>query len=208
VLAHLTGWTMPMPARMLAGSLRAMDTRLRNCALAHAVDAAVTSRAPVIASGVSTAALAGHVAAAMRAALDSQHWLCDREEPQYLAPCYRWAVVLDSLKTYHREDGSAGRHPRSAEWEATRHQAIPGGTCASQLGAVQGWHDADQRDHALVSKVAYGTRPPTAIEQAVGARATDHDWEQRLADQLTAFRSCRWPLDYLRPASTKPNTRA
>jgi uncharacterized protein len=50
VLAHLTGWTMPMPGPALAGSLRAMDTRLRDCALSHAVDAAVASRAPVISS--------------------------------------------------------------------------------------------------------------------------------------------------------------
>ncbi len=65
---------------------------------------------------------------------------------------------------------------------------------------VQRWHDAGQRDQQQVRAVAYGTRPASALEHAVGARASDPDWEQRLADALTAFRDCRWPLDQLRPA--------
>src|ERR1039458_1460066 len=140
-------------------------------------------------------------------ALDDQQWLCGRAEHQYLAPCYRWALVLDSLKTYHRKNHNAGRHPRSADWETTYGQPIPGDTCARQLGTVQRWYDAGQRNHQLARQVAYGTRPATAIEHAAGARSADDDWEQRLADALTAFRSCRWPLDYLHPATTAPATR-
>ena len=83
-------------------------------------------------------------------------------------------------------------------------RAIPGATCASQLETVQRWYDTGQRDHQQVRAVGYGTRPASAIEQAVGARAADQDWEQRLADALTAFRDCRWPLDYLRPAAGLP----
>ena len=78
---------------------------------------------------------------------------------------------------------------------------FPGPTCASQLETVQRWYDTDQRDQQQVRAVGYGTRAASAIEQAVGARATDQDWEQRLTDALTAFRDCRWPLDYLRPAA-------
>jgi uncharacterized protein len=207
VLAHLTGWTMPMPGPAFAAALRAMNTRLRDCALAHTVDDAVASRAPVAAPRVSTAALAGHVTTAMRAALDDQQWLCGRAEHQYLAPCYRWALVLDSLKTYHRTNHNAGRHPRSTDWETTYRQPIPGHTCARQLGTVQRWYDADQRNHTLTRQVAYGTRPATAIEHAAGARSGDDDWEQRIADQLTAFRDCRWPLDYVHPATTEPAAR-
>jgi hypothetical protein len=43
--------------------------------------------------------------------------------------------------------------------------------------------------------------PGQCIEHAVGARTSDQDWEQRLADALTAFRDCRWALDHLRPAA-------
>jgi len=203
VLAHLTGWTMPMPAPQFAAALRGAGTRLRDCALSHAVDAAVAARIPVISSRVSPAALAVHVTAAMRAALDQQQWLCNRAEPQYLAPCYRWVLVLDSLKACHRGNNDAARHPASTEWETTYGQAIPGGTCAAQLAAVQHWYDADQRDQRLVRAVAYGTGATSAIEQAAGASADGQDWGQRLADILTAFRDCRWPADYLTPATRR-----
>ena len=199
VLAHLTGWLMPMPGPGLAAALAAMTSRLRDCAVSHAVDAAVAARIPVISARLGGAALAVHVTAAMHTALDDGRWLCDQHEPQWLAPPYRWALVLDSLQALHRRDPDAGPHPRTAEWQAAYSRAIPGPTCAGQLQAVQLWYDTDQRDVRLVRAVGYGTRPAPAIEQAVGARAADQDWRQRLADALTAFRDCRWPLDYLRP---------
>lgn len=202
VLAHLTGWTMPMPAAPFAAALRAMDTRLRDCALASAADAAAVSRAAVITARVSVPGLAAHVSAAMRTALDDHQWLCDQAEPAYLAPCYRWALVLDSLKTCHRGNPDAGRHPRSSEWEASYGQPIPGSMCARQLATVQRWYDAGQRDHQVVRAVAYGTRSPATIETALGARSCDEDWEQRLAGTLTVFRDCRWPAGYLRPTAT------
>jgi uncharacterized protein len=201
VLAHLTGWLMPMPGPALAAGLAAMTSRLRDCALSHAVDAAVAARIPVISARTSGGALAVHVIAAMRGALGDGRWLCDQHEPQWLAPPYQWALVLDSLRALHRRDPGAGPHPRTAEWEAVYSRAIPGATCASQLQTVQHWYDTGQRDHQQLRAVSYGTRPAPAIERAVGARAADQDWEQRLADALTAFRDCRWPLDYLRPAA-------
>jgi len=138
----------------------------------------------------------------MRAALDDGRWLCDQHEPQWLAPPYRWALVLDSLQALHRRDPEAGPHPRTAEWEAACQRGIPGQTCAGQLETVQRWYDTDQRDQQQVRAVGYGTRPASAVEQAVGAHAVDPDLEQCLADALTAFRDCRWPLDHLRqPAS-------
>jgi uncharacterized protein len=204
VLAHLTGWLMPMPGPALAAALAGMTSRLRDCALSHAVDAAVAARIPVISARISGPALAVHLTAAMRSAGEEGRWRCGPEEPQWLAPPHRWALVLDSLQSLHRRDPGAGPHPRTAEWEAAYSRAFPGLTCASQLELVQRWYDTDQRDQQQVRAVGYGTRPASAIEQSVGARATDPDWEQRLADALTAFRDCRWPLDYLRPV---PGTR-
>jgi uncharacterized protein len=201
VLAHLTGWLMPMPGPALAAALAAMTSRLRDCAVSHAVDAAVASRIAVISARTSGAALSGHVTAAMHATLDDGRWLCDQQEPQWLAPPYQWALVLDSLQALHRRDPDAGPHPRTAEWEAAYSRALPGLACASQLATVQRWYDTDQRDQQQVRAVGYGTRPASAIEQSVGAHAGDQDWEPRLTDALTAFRDCRWPLDYLRPAA-------
>jgi hypothetical protein len=201
VLAHLTGWLMPMPGPAFAAALAAMTPRLRDCALSHAVDAAIAARIPVISARTSGPELAVHIIAGMHAAVDEHSWLCDQEEPQWLGPPYRWALVLDSLRTLHRTDPAAGPHPRTAEWEAAYTRAIPGPACASQLETVQRWYDTDQRDQQRVRAVGYGTRPATAIEQAVGARAADPDWDQRLADALTTFYDCRWPLDHLRPAA-------
>jgi hypothetical protein len=109
VLAHLTGWTMPMPGPVF-----------------------VASRIPVISARVSGPGLAVHVIAAMHAALEEDRWLCERNEPQWLAPPYQWALVLDSLRTRHRRDPEAGPDPRTAEWEAAYSRAIPGQSCADQ----------------------------------------------------------------------------
>jgi hypothetical protein len=197
-LAHLTGWTMPMPGPAFAVSLRAMDIRLRDCAWSHAIDEATASRAPVVAARVSPTALAAHVTSAMRAALDDKRWLCGGEEPEWLAPAYQWALVLDGLKNFQPGNGDTGRHPRSPEWEAMYGRAIPGQTNADQCETVKRWHDAGLRSQTAIQGIAWGTRPGTAIERAVGADRRDEDWEQRLADALSDFRDCRWPVDYLR----------
>jgi uncharacterized protein len=85
VLAHLTGWAMPIPQVPRLDLLRAMPARVRDCALSHAVDAAVASRTPVISARVSTVSLASHVAGAMRARVERGTWTCEKEEPQWLA---------------------------------------------------------------------------------------------------------------------------
>ncbi|HWG13955.1 MAG TPA: hypothetical protein VG268_11850, partial [Streptosporangiaceae bacterium] len=86
VLAHLTGWPTPIPQVPLLDLLRAMPPRLRDCALSHAVDAAVASRTPAISGRVSPIGLASHVGDAMRARLVSGTSTCEKDEPQWLAP--------------------------------------------------------------------------------------------------------------------------
>ena len=197
MLAHLTGWTMPLPGDEFGDALRVMDTRLRDCALGHAVDAAVASRAAAISTRVSPGQLAAHVVAAMRQGLADGTWLCDREEPRYLAPPYQWVHVLESLQTACR-NGQTSRHPRSGEWEQAYGRDVPGESCPRQLDVVKRWYEDDQRDAGRRNTVAWGLRPDAAIEHAVGARANDQDWAERLASQLTIFhKRCRWPLDYL-----------
>jgi DNA helicase HerA-like ATPase len=204
VLAHLAGWAMPFPGPDLIADLRALDQRRLDCALGHAVDDAVAARAAVISARVSLRPLALHAVAAMRQALADGSWLCDREEPRYLAPSYRWVLVLESLQKACRDEQD-GRHPRSAEWTRTYGRAIPGPDCASQLAAVTRWHAGDRRDSERLQAVAWGRRPAPALERAAGATAGDPDWTERLGSLLDAFtQPCRWPLDYLLPPGPVP----
>jgi len=197
VLAHLTGWPMPVPRTALLSLLQTMPSRLRDCAISHGVDAALAVRVPVMAGRVSPVGLASHVSTAIRARISRGSWLCQREEPRWLAPAYTWTLVLDALKSADRKTPGAGPHPRSAEWERTYGQAITGDTCARQVGTVQRWYDGAQRDGWEVRAVAFGVDGVSGIERAVGARAGDDDFEERLAGYLDQFVDCRWPRLYL-----------
>jgi uncharacterized protein len=197
VLAHLTGWPMPVPRTALLSLLQMMPSRLRDCAISHGVDSAISVRVPVIAGRVSPVGLASHVSTAIRSRMSRGSWLCQREEPQWLAPAYKWTLVLDALKTADRKNPGAGPHPRSSEWERTYGQAITGDTCARQVGTVQRWYDGAQRDVWEVRAVAFGVDLASGIERAVGARAEDDDFEERLTGYLDQFVDCRWPRLYL-----------
>jgi uncharacterized protein len=205
VLAHLTGWFMPAPVpdSELARRIAALsaDVRARDCGVSHAVDAAVAARASTFSARVSADALASHVAAALRRWIADGGQECVFPEPQWLAPAFRWALILDDLKTLDRKTPGSGRHPRTAEWEASTGRPISGETCARQIGVVQRWYDADQRNPADVRRIAFGTVRPAAVETAVAAKSGDEDWEQRLSEALTQLHDCRWPLDYLRGAT-------
>ena len=201
VLAHLTGWLMPVPVAggELADQIAALSpARLRDCAVSHAVDAAVAARASTFAARVSPDALASHVAAALRRWITDDGRECSFPEPHWLAPAFRWALILDDLKTLDRKAPGSGRHPQTGDWEASAGRPIPGDSCASQIAVVQRWYDADQRNPATVRRIAFGTMRPAALETAVGAKTADEDWEQRLSEALTQLHDCRWPLDYLR----------
>ncbi len=197
VLAHLVGWPMPVPRTALLSFLQMMPSRLRDCAISHGVDAALGARVPVIAGRVSPVGLASHASTAIRSRVSRGSWLCQREEPMWLAPAYKWTLVLDALKSADRKNPGAGPHPRSSEWERTYGQAITGDTCARQVGTVQRWYDGTQRDDWEVRAVAFGVDSPSDVEKAVGARAEDDDFEERLTGYLDQFVDCRWPRLYL-----------
>jgi uncharacterized protein len=82
VLAHLTGWPLPVPTPAALAAFRALPARLRECALSHAVDAAVLARPSLNRPG----ALAVHLAAAISARAVRQQWLCRPDEPEWLQP--------------------------------------------------------------------------------------------------------------------------
>jgi hypothetical protein len=94
VLAHLTGWPIPAPEPALSAAFSARPARVRQCALSHAVDAAVAARASAVvtagAAGAAPApaitdpaALAAHVHAAITAWAERAEWLCPPDEPEW-----------------------------------------------------------------------------------------------------------------------------
>ena len=191
------------PARPSAADLRAMAGRLRDCALSHAADAAVAARGPGD----------QHPGSAPPRSPSTSPPRCARPSPTAAWACAarRTAVPGPAVpvgagpgRAPHRPAATAGTPGgtrAASEWERAYGQPVPGRDCTAQLAAVRRWHARDQRDPAQVAAVAWGTRQHTAIEQAVGTRATADDWEQHLTDALSAFRALRWPRTYLRPAT-------
>jgi DNA helicase HerA-like ATPase len=104
VLAHLTGWPMPVPTPATLAALRAQPARLSQCAVSHAIDLAVAVR-PGIAQPT---ALAAHVAAAIRARAESSAWRCEPDEPEWLLGAEMTEdVVLGVVRPSALEDTGA-----------------------------------------------------------------------------------------------------
>jgi DNA helicase HerA-like ATPase len=80
VLAHLTGRPAPVPRPAALDDFTALPARVSQCAVSHAVDAAVAARPAIARPG----ALATHVSAAIGAWADRQEWLCPADEPEWL----------------------------------------------------------------------------------------------------------------------------
>ena len=80
VLAHLTGWPMPVPTPTALTALLAEPARLAQCALSHAIDAAAAAHREI----ARPAALAAHVAAAIAGRVAGTDWLCQPDEPEWL----------------------------------------------------------------------------------------------------------------------------
>jgi hypothetical protein len=169
--AHLTGWGAPgLDTAVLDG----LPRRLADCAVSHAVDAAVASRA-------APGALAEHMVASLNGVA------CTDEEIVYFAAPYRWCLVLEELQQAHKDAPDSPRHHLSAEWEARYQRTIPGGTLAEQLSAVSAWWERDQRDLDARALALWGTG--SALEDAVGALRTDPDWSDRLREAASRLRN-------------------
>jgi hypothetical protein len=191
VIAHLIGWEMPRPGLAFFFSLRELNTRLRDCALSHAVDAAVAARVPAIGAKVSPAALAVHVVAVMRVAVTEDKRACAPEESQYLAPLYKWEAVRHALRPAFRKP-PAPRHPRSEEWERDYGQPIPGATVGAQLNTVARWYLRDQANSTGVAATLYGSRPRPALERVVGTARGSADWNGALKTALEPLDCQPW----------------
>ncbi len=83
VLAHLSGWPMPVPTPARIAQFRQLPARVSECAMSHAVDAAVAARGPAVGPVLSTAGLAEHACAAIRARAERDQWLCPPGEQRW-----------------------------------------------------------------------------------------------------------------------------
>ncbi|MEV6493473.1 ATP-binding protein, partial [Actinoplanes sp. NPDC051633] len=196
VLGHLTGWPTPALRAHRIRQLLDLPSRLRECAMSHAVDEAVAARSSVLSTQAGPAAVAGHVLGSMTGYLDGV-FDCADEELTYLARPYRWSRLADILDA--SVDGAAGRrHPRSAEWASVYGREIPGSTVAQQAAAVRLWLDRDISDASVRREVALGVRVPGALERAVGAEFEAYDWAERVETMLAEnFVRCHWPARFL-----------
>lgn len=158
VLARLTGWPTPEPRHVLIAALNGRGGRERDCAVAHAAEAAAASRTSVLVPRVAPLPLAAHAAGAMRAVLAGEP-PCPPEEPQWLAPACEWDPVADELRAAVGK-GAPGRHPRNTEWEHAHGRVIPGDDCAAQLAAVTRWQDNAWNQPLTRAVTVYGTGNP------------------------------------------------
>jgi uncharacterized protein len=168
VLAHLTGWPMPIPQEPLLKLLSEWPARLRDCAVSHAVDAAVASRIPLICARVSAPALASHVGTAMRARVTQGRWLCPEQEPQWLAPAPRPAAGQAGTIPAWEERCQPGEQGQPEDLEPL-HQLAFGLTEPSAVERAIG---------ALVTAADFGSQLTGYLDQE--------------------FTDCKWPLRYLK----------
>ncbi|MEV6871623.1 ATP-binding protein [Amycolatopsis sp. NPDC051128] len=199
VLAHLTGQPTPYPRQPALDVLTRLPTRLRDCAISHAVDTAVATRSTAIATTHSPAQLAAHIANTMRAYLTGQR-VCADEEPEWLATPFRWNLVHHELEKLCHTTPAADRHPRSKEWAQTYRRPIPGDTADQQRQTVRAWFNDDLRDTATCDAIAWGLQTPASIETVVGSRRNAPDWPDRLTETFQTFTECNWAHQYLKPA--------
>ncbi|HVT66145.1 MAG TPA: ATP-binding protein [Trebonia sp.] len=130
VLAHLTGWPMPVPTPQALAAWTAKPVRLTQCALAHAADAAVAVRPGIARPG----ALAAHVAEAIRARAERQAWHCRPDEPEWLLEqAVTEETVFGVVRPAVLEAGALDRLPGTFigwEWSAEylkRSPSLPAG---------------------------------------------------------------------------------
>ena len=88
VLGHLTGWPAPVPKPDVLAPFAALPARLTQCALSHAVEAALDGDAVAAARAAISrpTALCVHVTAALTARTERGEWLCALDEPEWLLP--------------------------------------------------------------------------------------------------------------------------
>lgn len=207
VLAHLTGCTTPTPDHTWLSMLRNVGapTRVLDCALSHAVDAAVAARVGLLQQKVQPEQLAEHCLHAIREGVAGEpcEKVCAADSLMFLARQYRWLQPLVALQTGDTDDPDDPAHPDTSLWEERLGVPIPGTTRAEQETVLAARWDAALADQSARNAVTFGTRRPSRLEEAVGGLATNPAWTALVAQALTPFGDCVWPLNHLIPPDSQ-----
>ncbi|ASW53279.1 ATP-binding protein [Plantactinospora sp. KBS50] len=223
VIGHLVGMPAPSPSTDFAYRLAAVEPRLLDCAIRHAVEAAVNARSVPLAASHSPAEFAAHVAAELRAQLAGTlptAARCPDPATRWLAPCFRWNPVRIALQDLCAREPGAGRHPDSDRWAARHGRPVAGATAAEQLDTVRRWSQELLVDRSVVMAVLFGVgsgngtqsgggpgsgaAPSTwsALETAVGQPRTGDGWSAALGRALADLVVVRrWPAAFLSAAA-------
>ncbi|MEV0730626.1 ATP-binding protein [Polymorphospora sp. NPDC050346] len=201
VIGHLGGMPAPTPIPAMRTALGEIEPRLLDCAVRHAVDAAVIARSAPLAHTHSPREFAAHVAAELRAQVAPVvKARCIDEPDRWLAGCFRWNLVHLALLDLNSQQPNAGRHPDSDVWETRYGQPITGVNCREQLESVGQWSLQLLADQSAVADVVYGIDSPSALETVVGQRRDAATWKESLAPMMAEFTSTRsWPEAFLAP---------
>jgi len=209
VLAALAGWMPPVPNADFTARLLDLPGRVLGCVLSHAVDAAVSARASVLALPADPAGFAVHVTGELRDFAAGGHRFPPVDARWVAGPC-RWNPVTGKLAAHVRTAGEdAPPHPGTSTWAAQYGRAIPGATCGEQFAAVRAWKNAAwaQVTPAQRHTLVFGSRTPSAIENAAGSRVGEPEWAKRYRAALSgAFTDGKWTLSWIagRDASPAP----
>jgi hypothetical protein len=200
VVAHLIHRAVPVPTASFTAWLFGLDPRLRDAAVALAVQDAVAVRSAPLAATHSPAEFADHVAGDLRGSSAGRR-SCESGPWTWLAPPYRWSPVIRALISRLRSEPTAARHPETRRWERVLGRDIPGGTCQEQLENVGPWSVQAARDPVLVEALLFGIAPRSSLEAAIGALRWEPGWAARVAESVRCFDlGTPWPSAYLDPA--------
>jgi len=200
VLAALAGWIPPVPNAEFTARLLDLPDRLLGCVLSHAVDAAVSARASMLAPPADPAAFTVYVTGELRDFAAGGHRFPPADARWVAGPC-RWNPVMATLASHVRAAGSgAPPHPGTSTWAGQYGRTIPGATCGQQLAAVRAWKNAAwaQITPAQRHTLVFGSRTPSAIEKAAGGRFGEPEWANRYRTALSgAFTEGKWTLSWI-----------
>jgi hypothetical protein len=133
------------------------------------------------------------VAAAMRQHAADETWLCDREEPRYLAPAYRWVLVLEALQTDRPGDlaarfARASRAARAAVEATSEHEAAirdaAAGVAAPALAGFVLWIQEQARQRGL-RRLRFLSRDGQVLYELTRRLAPGLDLEYVYSSRLT-----------------------
>ncbi|MCK9895072.1 ATP-binding protein [Frankia sp. AgB32] len=191
VVAHLTGRRTPELIPGQASLIDGMDQRELDCAISHAVDAAVAVRAASLQPDADQNELAIHCLEVLRLVMAEITPPCNGDNFAFLAEQYKWAAVYRELSSTVGEDGP---HPDTPQWERRHLRKIPGVTRAEQRDVVERWYDTAIGDWEALDAVTFGSLRPSTIELMIGNRPVSSDWSRRVVDSLAPFDVGDWPV--------------